>query len=62
MRMISIGDDRVHELEQKHRMLDAEVSRLERRVYLTPVEQRLMTDLKKQKLRTKDELMAIRRG
>lgn len=54
--------NRVRELEQKHRTLDQEVSRLERRAYLTPLEQRHVTDLKKEKLRTKDLLASLRRG
>jgi uncharacterized protein YdcH (DUF465 family) len=59
--MMTFGEDRVHELELRHRRLDDEVTRLERRAYLTPPEQRHMTNLKKEKLRTKDELMALRR-
>jgi uncharacterized protein YdcH (DUF465 family) len=34
---------------------------LERRAYLTPEEQRYITDLKKQKLAAKDELFALKR-
>ena len=55
-----MAENRVHELEQRHRTLDQEVSRLERRAYLTPIEQRHVTDLKKQKLRTKDLLFMLR--
>lgn len=51
----------VDQLEQKHRTLAEEVQRLNRRAYLTPVEQRLMTDLKKQKLMAKDLLAQIKR-
>jgi len=56
------AENHVHELEQKHRTLDQEVSRLERRLYLTPLEQRHVTDLKKEKLRTKDLLFSLKRG
>ena len=57
-----LAENRVHELEQKHRNLDQQVSRLERRLYLTPLEQRHVTDLKKEKLRTKDLLFSLKRG
>ena len=52
----------VSELERRHRELDVEVSRLERRAYLTPAEQRLMTDMKKEKLWAKDQLASLRRS
>jgi uncharacterized protein YdcH (DUF465 family) len=58
----ALTENRVHELEQKHRTLDQQVSRLERRTYLTPLEQRQVTDLKKEKLRTKDLLFSLRRS
>src|SRR5690606_32040236 len=47
--------DRVRTLEQRHRSLSQQVDRLERRAYLTPFEQRQITDLKKLKLMAKDE-------
>jgi uncharacterized protein YdcH (DUF465 family) len=49
-------------LEQRHRDLADEVERLDRRAYLTPDEQRRITDLKKQKLLAKDEIVALRRA
>jgi hypothetical protein len=52
----------VSELERRHRELDVEVSRLERRAYLTPTEQRLMTDMKKEKLWAKDQIASLRRS
>ena len=52
----------VNELERRHRELDVEVSRLERRAYLTPAEQRLMTTMKKEKLWAKDQLASLRRS
>ncbi|HLV21002.1 MAG TPA: YdcH family protein [Polyangiaceae bacterium] len=52
--------DRVRTLEQRHRSLSQQVDRLERRAYLTPFEQRQITDLKKLKLMAKDELFALK--
>lgn len=54
--------DRIRELELKHRDLDTAVSRLGRRAYLTPLEQREFAELKKRKLITKDELATLRRS
>lgn len=48
-------------LEERHRDLDVAVTRLERRAYLTPSEQMTMTNLKKEKLLTKDRIAALRR-
>jgi len=47
-------------LESRHRDLDDTVSRLERRAYLTPTEQRTVAELKKEKLLTKDRIVKIR--
>jgi hypothetical protein len=55
------GASSVNELERRHRELDSEVARLERRAYLTPTEQRLMTDMKKEKLWAKDQIASLRR-
>jgi hypothetical protein len=54
--------DRIRELEIKHRDLDTAVSRLGRRAYLTPGEQREFAELKKRKLIAKDELATLRRA
>ncbi|MBN1610338.1 MAG: YdcH family protein [Polyangiaceae bacterium] len=54
-------DDRLSVLEARHRALHDAVSRLERRAFLTPEEQREITDLKKRKLLAKDQLFALRR-
>jgi uncharacterized protein YdcH (DUF465 family) len=51
---------RANALEAEHRRLDQQVKYLERRAILTPREQTQVTDLKKQKLLTKDRLHAIR--
>jgi uncharacterized protein YdcH (DUF465 family) len=53
--------ERIRQLELQHRDLDVAVSRLGRRAYLTPGEQREIADLKKQKLMAKDQLAALRR-
>jgi uncharacterized protein YdcH (DUF465 family) len=53
--------ERIRNLETLHRNLDVAVSRLGRRAYLTPGEQREMLELKKQKLQTKDQLVLLRR-
>lgn len=52
---------RLNELEKKHQDLKQQVAILERRAYLTPDEQRHVTDLKKLKLQTKDALFALRK-
>lgn len=51
----------LNDLEERHRNLDVAVTRLERRAYLTPSEQMTMTNLKKEKLLTKDRIAALRR-
>jgi uncharacterized protein YdcH (DUF465 family) len=60
--IVVTADDRLTELEARHRQLHDEVNQLERRAFLTPEEQRLIADLKKQKLMAKDELYAARRA
>lgn len=52
---------RLSHLEQRHRDLKNEVTRLERRAIRSPEEQRRITDLKKLKLCAKDEIHALRR-
>jgi uncharacterized protein YdcH (DUF465 family) len=59
--MNDLQGDRIRELEMKHRSLDDAVTRLGRRAYLTPGEQREFAELKKQKLLTKDQLTVLRR-
>jgi uncharacterized protein YdcH (DUF465 family) len=56
------GDEhRLSLVEARHRELDERLKELGRRPYLTPTEQVEMLELKKHKLRAKDELMALRR-
>lgn len=58
--MNDLARERIRELELRHRNLDAAVSRLGRRAYLTPTEQREFIELKKQKLFAKDQLTTLR--
>lgn len=55
-------DSPLMDLEARHRDLDIAVSRLDRRAYLTPNEQRTVADLKKEKLWTKDRIAHLRRS
>lgn len=48
--------DHIASLRVAHRTLKRQVAELERRAILTPTEQRLITELKKRKLATKDAL------
>jgi hypothetical protein len=56
MKPVSLED-----LERRHRSLDSEVNRLERRTYLTSTEQHQVAELKKEKLRTRDLIEDLRR-
>ena len=56
----SILEEYLVNLESRHRDLDDTVSRLERRAYLTPTEQRTVTELKKEKLLTKDRIVKLK--
>lgn len=57
----AMAEERLMQLEARHKELHDEVSELERRLFLTPEEQRQMAELKKQKLLAKDALYAARR-
>lgn len=54
------GTDRLSAAETRHRTLDARIQELGRRAHLTPAEQVEVADLKKQKLKLKDEIQALR--
>jgi len=56
----SVLEEYLVNLESRHRDLDDTVSRLERRTYLTPTEQRTIAELKKEKLLTKDRIVKLR--
>jgi len=55
-----IGSERLTAIEAHHRALDKRLKELARRAYLTPDEQVEVAELKKQKLKAKDELHALR--
>lgn len=52
---------RLNEAEARHRALDERLQELARHVYLTPEEQVEVAQLKKQKLKAKDEIQELRR-
>ncbi|MDC0741992.1 YdcH family protein [Polyangium mundeleinium] len=54
--------ERLNHAEMRHRELEARLAELGRHAYLTPSEQLEMAELKKQKLKAKDEIHALRRG
>jgi hypothetical protein len=49
-------------IEAQHRRLDERLQELGRRPYLTPREQVEVAEIKKHKLRAKDEMAALRRS
>jgi uncharacterized protein YdcH (DUF465 family) len=50
----------VHMLELRHRTLDKEIHKLDRRgEHMTPLERERSTELKKRRLATKDQLYAL---
>jgi hypothetical protein len=53
------GMDRLQALRQEHRQLDAQLRELAGRAYLTAEDQVEVARLKKQKLRMKDEILAV---
>ncbi len=57
-----IAVSHLNHLEARHRDLDVAVARLGRRAYLTPSEQRTVSDLKKERLLTKDRIAVLRRS
>jgi uncharacterized protein YdcH (DUF465 family) len=54
------ASDNAEQLQARHRELAEEVRQLEKRAYLTPEEQRHITELKKQKLAAKDQLFGLK--
>jgi hypothetical protein len=55
-------EQRLTSIEAQHRALEERLRELGRRPYLTPREQVEIAELKKHKLRAKDEMTALRRG
>jgi uncharacterized protein YdcH (DUF465 family) len=54
-------DHKLTSIEAQRRRLDDRIQELGRRAYLSPKEQLEIVELKKHKLRAKDELTALRR-
>jgi uncharacterized protein YdcH (DUF465 family) len=54
--------DRLSRIEARHRELDERTRELGRRPHLTPTEQLELAEIKKHKLRAKDEMDALRRA
>lgn len=50
----------IDRLERRHSELKARVAELDRHVFLSPIEQQLVQELKKEKLATKDALQTLR--
>src|SRR5688572_13313020 len=62
LREVSVSvNDRLNRIEARHRALDARIRELGRHAFLTPDERREVSELKKHKLRAKDEIAALRR-
>ena len=55
-------EQRLTSIEAHHRQLDERLRELGRRPFLTPKEQLEVTEIKKHKLRAKDEMTALRRA
>ncbi|NUP05207.1 MAG: YdcH family protein [Polyangiaceae bacterium] len=55
------AEELLREAEARHATLDTRLKALGRRAHPTPTEQREMTELKKQKLAAKDEIVRLRR-
>lgn len=55
-------EDRLSRIEAHHRSLDERLEQLRRRAHLTPHEQLEIAELKKHKLKAKDEMAALRRS
>jgi hypothetical protein len=59
MQRIESSVGRVAWLREEHQVLKRRVAELDRRSILTPDEQRLVVELKKRKLATKDAIMGL---
>lgn len=57
----SSAREQLNRVEAHHRALDTRLKELGRRVYLTPPEEREALEIKKHKLKAKDEIAALRR-
>ena len=54
--------ERIRRMEARHRELDSKIDELGKRAILTPAEQLEISQLKKHKLHTKDQIAVMRRG
>ena len=61
-RMASGLMERIRRMELRHRELDTRIDELGRRAFLTPTEQREISELKKHKLQAKDQIAALKRA
>ncbi|NUQ75067.1 MAG: YdcH family protein [Polyangiaceae bacterium] len=55
-------EERLNLIQARHRELDARLRELGKHAFLTPAEQLEASQLKKHKLRAKDEIEALRRA
>ena len=55
-------ESQIQRLERKHSQLSLQVAELDRQLFLTQTEQRLITELKKEKLAAKDALVELKRS
>jgi hypothetical protein len=55
-------ESQIQRLERKHSQLSLRVDELDRQLFLTQTEQRLVTELKKEKLAAKDALFELKRS
>lgn len=62
MQRIESSMGRVAWLREEHQVLSRRVAELDRRAILTPDEQRLVVELKKMKLATKDAMVGMKQG
>lgn len=60
-RSVTSMKERIRRMETRHRELDSKIDELGRRAFLTPAEQREISELKKHKLFTKDQIAAMKR-
>lgn len=55
-------ESKIERLERRHSQLSVQVAELDRHLFLSQTEQRLVTELKKEKLAAKDALADLKRG
>lgn len=55
-------DERIRQIEAHHQSLEQRLKELHAQAYMTPDEQLEAAQIKKEKLKAKDELASLRRG